>query len=166
MKKVLVTLVFALLGMGLFAQKGLKLGIHGGLPLDEFQDELSLVAGVDLGYRWGLSEIIDLGVMVGFVNGFPEKYDQELFAEDLPNIQFMPLAASVRFWTSNSFSLGGDIGQAIGINDGNEGGLYYRPIIAYLMGAQTEVNLSYTGIAMDGATWSTINLGVLYTFDF
>ena len=166
MKKVLVTLVFALLGMGLFAQKGLKLGIHGGLPLDEFQDELSLVAGVDLGYRWGLSEIIDLGVMVGFVNGFPEKYDRELFAEDLPNIQFVPLAASVRFWTSNSFSIGGDVGQAIGINDGNEGGLYYRPTIAYLMGAQTEVNLSYTGIALDGATWSTINVGVLYTFDF
>eukprot|EP01089_Gocevia_fonbrunei_P000046 TRINITY_DN10025_c0_g1_i1.p1 TRINITY_DN10025_c0_g1~~TRINITY_DN10025_c0_g1_i1.p1 ORF type:complete len:167 (+),score=42.77 TRINITY_DN10025_c0_g1_i1:332-832(+) len=166
MKKVLVTLVFALLGMGLFAQKGLKLGIHGGLPLDEFQDELSLVAGVDLGYRWGLSEIIDLGVMVGFVNGFPEKYDRELFAEDLPNIQFVPLAAPVRFWTSNSFSIGGDVGQAIGINDGNDGGLYYRPTIAYLMGAQTEVNLSYTGIALDGATWSTINVGVLYTFDF
>lgn len=166
MKKVLVTLVFALLGMGLFAQKGLKLGIHGGLPLDEFQDELSLVAGVDLGYRWGLSEIIDLGVMVGFVNGFPEKYDRELFAEDLPNIQFVPLAASVRFWTSNSFSIGGDVGQAVGINDGNDGGLYYRPTIAYLMGAQTEVNLSYTGIALDGATWSTINVGVLYTFDF
>jgi len=166
MKKVLVTLVFALLGMRLFAQKGLKLGIHGGLPLDEFQDELSLVAGVDLGYRWGLSEIIDLGVMVGFVNGFPEKYDRELFAEDLPNIQFVPLAASVRFWTSNSFSIGGDVGQAIGINDGNDGGLYYRPTIAYLMGAQTEVNLSYTGIALDGATWSTINVGVLYTFDF
>tara|TARA_R110002049_G_scaffold131982_3_gene290850 strand:+ start:288 stop:788 length:501 start_codon:yes stop_codon:yes gene_type:complete len=166
MKKVLVTLVFALLGMGLFAQKGLKLGIHGGLPLDEFQNELSLVAGVDLGYRWGLSEIIDLGVMVGFVNGFPEKYDRELFAEDLPNIQFVPLAASVRFWTSNSFSIGGDVGQAIGINDGNDGGLYYRPTIAYLMGAQTEVNLSYTGIALDGATWSTINVGVLYTFDF
>ena len=166
MKKVLITIVFALLGMGLYAQKGMKLGIHGGLPLDEFQDQLSLVAGVDLGYRWGLSEIIDLGVMVGFVNGFPEKYDQELFAEDLPNIQFMPLAASVRFWTSNSFSIGGDVGQAIGIDDGNDGGLYYRPTIAYLMGAQTEVNLSYTGIALDGATWSTVNVGVLYTFDF
>lgn len=166
MKKVLITFVLAFLGMGLYAQKGMKLGIHGGLPLDEFQDQLSLVAGVDLGYRWGLSEVIDLGVMVGFVNGFPEKYDQELFAEDLPNIQFMPLAASIRFWTSNSFSFGGDVGQAIGINDGNEGGLYYRPTIAYLMGAQTEVNLSYTGIALDGTTWSTINLGVLYTFDF
>lgn len=166
MKKVLIVFVFALIGTGLYAQKGMKLGIHGGLPLDEFQDQLSLVAGVDLGYRWGLSEIVDLGVMVGFVNGFPEKYDRELFAEDLPNIQFMPLAGSIRFWTSNSFSIGGDVGQAIGINDDNDGGLYYRPTIAYLMGAQTEVNVSYTGIALDGATWSTVNVGVLYTFDF
>ena len=166
MKKVLLTFIGIRLGMGLYAQEGMKLGIHGGLPLDEFQDELSLVAGVDIGYRWGLSEFVDLGVMVGFVNGFPEKYDRELFAEDLPHIQFMPLAASVRFWPSNSFSIGGDVGQAIGINSGNDGGLYYRPIIAYLMGAQTEVNFSYTGIALDGATWATLTLGVLYTFDF
>jgi len=166
MKKVLATFVFALLSLGLFAQQGMKLGIHGGLPLDEFQDQLSLVAGVDLGYRWGLSEIVDLGVMVGFVNGFPEKYDRDLFAEDLPNIQFMPLAASVRIWTSNSFSLGADVGQAIGINDGNDGGLYYRPTIGYLMGAQTEVNLSYTGIKLNDVTWTTLTLGVVYTFDF
>jgi len=166
MKKVLATFIMALLSIGLFAQQGMKLGIHGGLPLDEFQEELSLVAGVDLGYRWGLSEIVDLGVMVGFVNGFPEKYNRELFSEDLPNIQFMPLAASVRFWTSNSFSIGGDIGQAIGINEGNDGGLYYRPTIGYLIGAQTEVNVSYTGIKMDDKTWTTLTLGILYTFDF
>ena len=166
MKKVLATFIMALLSIGLFAQQGMKLGIHGGLPLDEFQEELSLVAGVDLGYRWGLSEIVDLGVMVGFVNGFPEKYNRELFSEDLPNIQFIPLAASVRFWTSNSFSIGGDVGQAIGINEGNDGGLYYRPTIGYLMGAQTEVNVSYTGIKMDDKTWTTLTLGILYTFDF
>ena len=166
MKKVLATFIMALSSIGVFAQQGMKLGIHGGLPLDEFQEELSLVAGVDLGYRWGLSEIVDLGVMVGFVNGFPEKYNRELFSEDLPNIQFMPLAASVRFWTSNSFSIGGDVGQAIGINEGNDGGLYYRPTIGYLMGAQTEVNVSYTGIKLDDKTWTTLTLGILYTFDF
>tara|TARA_R110000868_G_scaffold194548_1_gene440058 strand:+ start:10201 stop:10701 length:501 start_codon:yes stop_codon:yes gene_type:complete len=166
MKKVLATFIMALSSIGVFAQQGMKLGIHGGLPLDEFQEELSLVAGVDLGYRWGLSEIVDLGVMVGFINGFPEKYNRELFSEDLPNIQFMPLAASVRFWTSNSFSIGGDVGQAIGINEGNDGGLYYRPTIGYLMGAQTEVNVSYTGIKLDDKTWTTLTLGILYTFDF
>tara|TARA_R110002049_G_scaffold19635_4_gene73133 strand:+ start:1540 stop:2040 length:501 start_codon:yes stop_codon:yes gene_type:complete len=166
MKKVLATFIMALSSIGVFAQQGMKLGIHGGLPLDEFQEELSLVAGVDLGYRWGLSEIVDLGVMLGFINGFPEKYNRELFSEDLPKIQFMPLAASVRFWTSNSFSIGGDVGQAIGINEGNDGGLYYRPTIGYLMGAQTEVNVSYTGIKLDDKTWTTLTLGILYTFDF
>lgn len=166
MKTKIVTIVFILLGMGLFAQKGMKLGIHGGLPLEEFREELSIVAGLDLGYRWGISEVVDLGIMTGFVNGFPEKYDRELFSADLPNIQFVPLAGSIRVWTSNSFSFGADIGQAIGINDGNEGGLYYRPTMACLMGAQTEVNFSYTGIELDDSTWSTLTLGVLYTFDF
>lgn len=166
MKTNIVTIVFILLGMGLFAQKGMKLGIHGGLPLEEFSEELSLVAGLDLGYRWGVSEVVDLGIMTGFVNGFPEKYDRELFSADLPHIQFMPLAGSIRFWTSNSFSIGADVGQAIGLNDGNDGGLYYRPTLGYLMGAQTEVNFSYTGIELDDRTWSTLTLGVLYTFDF
>lgn len=166
MKNAILSIAFILLGMGLYAQQGMKLGIHGGLPLEEFSDELSLVAGLDLGYRWGISEIFDLGIMVGFVNGFPEKYDRELFSEDLPNVQFMPLAASLRIWTSNSFSLGADVGQAVGLNDGNDGGFYYRPTLGYLMGSQTEVNISYTGIKLDDATWMTLNVGVLYTFDF
>jgi hypothetical protein len=120
------------------------------------------VIGVDAGYMWALGEVVDLGVAVGFVNGFPEKFREDT-SIDLPNIQFVPLAASVRVWPSNSFSFGLDAGQAIGINEGNDGGLYYRPIIGYLMGAATEVNLSYTGIAIDGEPWATVTLGVLVT---
>jgi hypothetical protein len=33
------------------------------------------------------------------------------------------------------------------------------------MGAQTEVNLSYTGIKLDNVTWTTLTLGIVYTFD-
>ena len=146
------------------AQEGIKAGIHGSLPIGDNQEVTSLAAGIDLGYMFALGEVADLGIMAGFINGFPEKYDQEPGAPDLPHVQFVPLAASVRIWPTNSISIGGDIGQAFGLNDGNDGGLYYKPTLGYLLGPLIELNVSYTGIQVDGASWATVNLGILHTF--
>ncbi|WP_411030702.1 hypothetical protein [Spongiimicrobium sp. 3-5] len=84
---------------------------------------------------------------------------------DLPDVQFAPTAASARIWPSNSFSIGIEGGYAFGINDGNDGGLYYRPLLGYLFGTTTEVNLSYTTVELDQRSWTTVNLGLLYTLD-
>ncbi len=162
MKISIVVGIFLIFGTGLFAQEGFKIGFQGGLPINEYNDVLGVVIGVDAGYMWALGEVVDLGVAVGFVNGFPEKFREDT-SIDLPNIQFVPLAASVRVWPSNSFSFGLDAGQAIGLNEGNDGGLYYRPIIGYLMGTTTEVNLSYTGISIKDQPWATVTLGILVT---
>jgi hypothetical protein len=160
-----IFIVFCLLLAGLsVAQEGFKVGLHGSVPVGDNQEITSLAVGVETGYMFALGESADLGAMVGFINGFPEKYNQEPGDPDLPNVQFLPLAASVRVWPSNSLSVGGELGMAVGLNDGNDGGLYYKPIIGYLMGAQTEVNLSFTGIKVDDMEWATINLGILYTF--
>lgn len=162
MKRFVLCLLL-LFGTGLYAQQGFKIGLNGGLPVtQEVNDIVSLVAGADLGYHYALGEVVDAGIMVGFINGFPEKFDSG--GADLPHVQFLPLAASFRIWPSNSFSFGGDAGYALGLNDGNEGGFYYKPLVGYLMGPQTEVSLSYTGIATEGLSWATVNLGVLYTF--
>ncbi|NNE03272.1 MAG: hypothetical protein HKN52_08900 [Eudoraea sp.] len=160
MKNTLLAFVSIFFCTGLFAQEGIKLGIHGSFPFNDFSDAVVLSAGVDVGYMHALGEGVDAGIMTGFINGFPDTFDG---AVDLPNVQFLPLAASVRIWPSNSLSFGGDVGQALGINEGNDGGLYYRPTIGYLFGTNTEINFSYTGIKLDGATWSTVNVGVLHT---
>lgn len=146
------------------AQEGLKLGIQGGLPFNDFNNEVGEVVGVDFGYMKALGEVVDVGVMVGFINGFPEKYDRENPLVALPHVQFIPMTASVRIWPSDSFSFGIDAGYALGISDGNEGGLYYRPIAGYLLGPKTEINLSNTNIKLEDRDWTTITLGVLYTF--
>ena len=162
MKRIVLCLLL-LFGSGLYAQQGFKIGLNGGLPVnEEVNDIVSLVAGADLGYHYALGEVVDAGIMVGFINGFPEKFDSG--GADLPHVQFLPLAASFRIWPSNSFSFGGDAGYAFGLNDGNEGGFYYKPLVGYLMGPQTEISLSYTGIAAERLSWATVNLGVLYTF--
>lgn len=157
----LIILFFCL--FGLHAQQGFKIGLHGGLPVNqEGNDAVSLVAGVDFGFMYALGKLADAGVMTGFINGFPEKFDSG--GADLPHVQFLPLAGSFRIWPSSSWSFGADVGYALGINDGNEGGFYYKPIIAYMTGARTEVNLSYTGIENDALPWATVQLGFLYTF--
>jgi hypothetical protein len=160
------TLLFVLaLGMftSLMAQQGFKIGAHASLPVtSEVNDIVSLAAGLDVGYMHALGEVVDVGAMVGFIYGFPEKFDSG--GVDLPSIQFLPLAASFRIWPSNSFSFGLDGGYAVGLNDGNDGGLYYKPVLGYLFGPQTEFNLSYTGISSEGLDWATVNFGILYTF--
>lgn len=164
MKSIYLFCSLFLLYTGIFAQEGFKLGIHASLPVGENNDLVGLVAGIDTGYMFALGEVIDMGVATGFINGFPEKFHTETVLRDLPHVQFIPLAGSFRIWLSNSFSFGGDGGMAIGINEGNDGGLYYKPVIGYLLGAQTEVSISYTGIEVDGGEWTTVNLGFLYTF--
>ncbi|WP_299528725.1 hypothetical protein [Ulvibacterium sp.] len=164
MKHTLYALTLILFGFSTHAQEGFKLGIQGGLPLGDFNDEVSLFVGADVGYMWALGEVVDLGATAGFIHGFAETFQEESVSVDLPNVQFLPLAASIRIWPSNSFSFGINAGTALGINDGNDGGLYYRPIVGFLLGPQTELNLSYTGIQLDERTWTSANLGVIYTF--
>jgi len=164
MKNTLLALIFSFIGLGMYAQEGFKIGFHGGLPIDDFNDAVSLSLALDAGYMFALGEVVDLGVSTGFIHGFAETFDSQILVADLPNMQFVPLSASVRIWPSNSLSIGIDAGQAFGINEGNDGGLYYRPILGYLMGAFTELNFSYTTINMDNdLSWNSVNLGLLFT---
>ncbi|WBU88103.1 hypothetical protein [Cellulophaga omnivescoria] len=163
MKKIALLIAFAVITVNLSAQEGLKIGIQGGIPLDDFTDKVSLMVAADVGHMWALGEVVDLGVTAGYIHGFAEKYHTDL-TEDLPDIQFLKAAASVRVWTSNSFSFGADLGQGFGLNDDIDGGFYYRPQIGYLMGESTELNLSYTGIQLGNNTeWSTVTIGILHT---
>jgi len=159
-------LLFALcLSTGIFAQEGFKFGIQGGIPLDDYNEAVSIVLGADFSYMYPLGEVVDIGPAVGYIHGFAETFQTTIIREEQEAVQFLPLSAGVRFWTSNYFSFGGNVGYAMGINDGNEGGLYYRPTIAYLMSSSVEVNFSYTGIDIEETTWSTVTLGIVYNFE-
>lgn len=163
MKKFFCILILALLSHTVFAQEGFKIGLQGGIPLGDLDDQLSLVAALDVGYMWALGEVVDLGPASGYIIGFTDKFDQASPFADLPNVQFVPAAASLRIWPSNSFSFGADGGYAIGINEGNDGGLYVRPVIGFLFSALTEINLSYTNVSLDGGSYSSATVGILFT---
>jgi len=146
------------------SQEGFKIGAHGGIPLGNFNDKIGVVIGADIGYMWAPNKVFDLGLKAGIVHGFAERFRAETVSVKLPSMQFAPVAASIRIWPAKSFSFGGDVGQAFGLNEGNEGGFYYRPQIGFQTGQQSELNFSYTVIDQGDEQWTTVTLGFVYTF--
>ena len=163
MRDFILAILILTLGTGLFAQEGMKVGLQGGIPIGDFDEQVSLGVAADIGYMWALGEIVDLGPASGFILGFTDKFDTGSESIDLPNVQFVPAAASLRVWPTNNFSFGADGGYAIGVNEGNDGGLYARPVVGFLFGTFTELNFSYTHVSLDESSWATVTMGLLFT---
>ena len=75
----------------------------------------------------------------------------------------MPIAAAGRYGISDKLTLGADIGYAIGLSpSGNDGGFYYRPMVVYSINENISLNLSYSGVEVEGGAFTNIGLGVMY----
>lgn len=162
MKKLVLIASFAAFSLGVNAQEGFKAGINLALPVGDASDVSGFSIGIDALYHWAVTEEFNAGIATGFTNAFGKTIDTSLGSIEISDVQFLPIAASGRYRASDAFNVGIDLGYGIGISDGNDGGFYYRPIAGYAVSEKTEVNLSYTGISLDGATWSTIAVGVLF----
>lgn len=176
MKKTAI-LTFALLFMtfigqaqGLVDKDKFKVGFNAALPIGDAADFSSFSLGLDVQYHYGVSKVFDLGIATGFTNAFGKTEtisDGTITIEaDFDNVQFVPVAGAVRIFPTvrSRVSFGADLGYAVGISDGNDGGFYYRPTLAVNTGATTELTFSYTGISLDGGSWETLTLGVLFGF--
>ncbi len=145
-----------------------RAGINAGLVMGDFSEAYSLTLGLDIYQHWGVSKEVDLGLATGFLNAFGE--EQEITAggttvtTEFGNVQFIPLAGSFRIYPSSGFKLGGDIGYALGVNEDNAGGLYYRPSMGVdINGGNTELNVSYFAVN-DEVTFSAVLAGILILF--
>ena len=163
MKKIVLVLALVL-GVSVNAQEGFKAGLNFGAPIGDAGDFASFSLGIDVAYMFEVSDNFDAGIASGFTNGFTDDISILGATIEVDDVQFLPIAAAGRFKMADKFSIGGDIGYAIGINDGNEGGFYYRPTFGYNLTDKIETTLSYTGISRDGGSWDTINLGIGYRF--
>lgn len=175
MKKVVFILLFVFATMAIHAQRNVdrtnfRAGINGGLVIGDFSEAYKFGLGVDFYHHWGVSKALDIGVTTGFFNAFGSK--EEISAgglvveTDFDNIQFLPVAASLRIYPGKNvgFKFGGDVGYAVGINEGNEGGLFYRPSIGMdLRDGTNEVNISYL-VVSDDIQFSSVVLSYLYLF--
>ena len=159
MKKLVLCIALAIFGFANVNAQGFKLGANVGIPVGDASDVSSFTIGVDVNYLWEASEAFDAGIAVGFTNNFlKSEWDDYGFSD----VQFLPIAAAGRFSVSEGFKIGADLGYAIGIDDGNDGGFYYRPMAGFDVSENIEINLSYSGVSVDGGTWSVISLGIMF----
>lgn len=144
-----------------------KAGVHVGVPIGDISDFSNFELGLDLGYHWSVSEMVDVGLATGFMNAFGNTSTEDIgpvaVEVDFPDIQYIPVAAALRLYPTYDFKLGADVGYAVGVNEGNDGGFYVSPMIGYNINGNTELNVSYTTIS-DDYDYSMVALGLLFLF--
>jgi len=165
MKKVLLIAALAVFGLGVSnaQEEGLKLGVTAGLPIGDAGDVSTFGIGLDVSYLWEVGDGFLVGATTGYQHFFGDSGEESFmgisYKFEYDDFQFIPLAASARYYFSDEFFAGADLGYAIGLNDGNDGGFYYRPKVGYGFG-NIAVHASYAGVSMDGFTFSYIGVGI------
>lgn len=165
MKKLLFASLLVL-GMGSMHGQGVfKVGAVAAFPTGDAGDFSSFGLGADVYYMFGQEDAwLNFGPTIGFRNYFSKEIEilGETFSPD--DAQFLPLAGAFRAKALGIVNWGSDIGYAVGINDGNDGGFYIRPIVGIDIADAIEVNASYELISLDGGNWNALTFGVLFEF--
>ncbi len=165
MKKLLFAALLVL-GMGsLYGQGVFKVGAVLAIPTGDAADYSGIGLGADVYYMFGHEDAwLNFGPTVGFRNYFGKDVEIGNIIFKADDAQFLPLAGAFRAKTAGVLNWGADIGYAVGINDGNDGGFYFRPIIGVDVADTIEVNASYEIIAVDGGSWNAFTFGILFEF--
>jgi len=161
MKKFTVFTLAVFFGLATMqAQGDFKAGIHAGLPVGDAGDFSSFAIAVELGYLFDVSDDFQAGPSIGFSQSFGKDVDTGIGTFKVDDVQFLPIAAAGRFHATDQFSLGLDLGYALGINDGNDGGIFYAPRAAYSLSETLDLVLAYRGVSLDGGSWDILSLGL------
>ncbi len=149
-KKLLFITLFS--AFGIFTSNAqFNVGVNAGLPLGDIGDYASFNVSLDVGYFFEINDVISIGPITGYSHSFAK--DVHGFKGD--DVQYIPVAAAGRFQISEVFSAGMDLGYAIGLNDGNDGDIYYRPIIAFSVSENIDLTAHFTGIGASSSESST-----------
>lgn len=141
------------------------IGLNGGVTVGDYEDIYSSNLGIDLFYLYGLSDKFYLGASTGFANYFGEDVNLSGLGEvEFNDAQFIPVAGSLRFSPFSNFIVGADVGYAIGVNDGNDGGFYASPRATYMINGKLPVFAGYRTIDLDGESLGSIQFGIGYKF--
>lgn len=156
MRKIALFTVAVFFGLSCVKAQDLNGGIHLGLPIGDAGDISTFSLIADLNYLFEVSEEFKVGPSVGYSHSFGD----EIMGFEIDDIQFLPIAAAGRYSFSPEFSAGVDLGYALGITDGLDGGFYYAPRVAYSVTEMIDLVLAYRGVSLDGGSFDILSLGV------
>ena len=150
-------LLLSLMGLGAVAQVDISstrsrfgLGVNGGVTIGDYSNVYSTNLGVDIIYLYSVSSRFHIGATTGFANYFYENGSSDPnLRGDLEDVQFLPITASIRLSPLRNLLAGGDIGYAVGLDDGNDGGFYASPRLTYLFAGRVPIFLGYRTINLD-----------------
>ena len=160
MKKLLLVAAIAVFGLSSVNAQNFNGGISLGLPIGDAGDAWTFNVTLDVNYLWDAGENFKAGVATGFSHSFGDSIDTGFGTFDVEDAQFLPLAGAARFAVSEEFTLGADLGYAIGISEGNDGGFYYSPRAQYSLSEALDIVLAYRGVSLDGGSFDVLTLGV------
>lgn len=166
MKRLFLIVAVALMSIAATQAQGqFRAGISGGLPIGDAGDLATFAIAVDLGYLFEISDAVAIGATTGYSHSFGDTIDFGFGQVEIEDIQFIPIAASGRFKVASNFTLGGDVGYALGVNDGNDGGFYYSPRAQYGVSDAIDIVVAFRGVAVDGGSWDIVSAGVEFGID-
>lgn len=160
MRKLLVLFVFLLCSVSTLHSQTFKFGATVGVPLSDAKDAYTYTVGIDAYYYF---TNLDALVAIGATSGYRNFFGDEVGGVQFKDAQFAPIAAAARIKLFGILSAGADLGYAVGITDGLDGGLYFRPVIGIDILDSLELNTSLEMIK-DKATYGNFNIGVLFEF--
>ena len=169
MRKFLFAALLVLGMSSMYGQGVFKAGAVLAIPTGDAAEFSGFGLGADVYYMFGKEDAwLNFGPTVGFRNYFGKEIEADLFGEtfsiDIGDVQFLPLAGAFRAKAFGLLNWGTDIGYAVGISDGNDGGFYFRPIVGVDIADAIEVNASYELISLDGGNWNALTFGILFEF--
>ncbi len=162
MKKVIL-LVLAITSFSIAnAQVGegtnwLKIGVHGGVPVGDVSDVSNFALGFDLKYQFLNAESFAVGISTGYTNYFGETEGLIEYSD----FGIIPLAGLFRYYPTENFFLGADLGYGF-LTEGDEtGGFYYRPEVGY-HNDSWNIFAYYQGLSVDNFSPASVGVGVNY----
>ena len=163
MKKLTLCIAFALIGAFSAQGQGAVAGLNAGIPVGDVGDFTTFAIAVELGYLLEVSDEFSVGPKAGYNHFFGDKVEEGIVEIEYDDIQFIPIGGTARFSITDMFSVGTDLGYAVGVNEGNDGGFWYQPFASYGSGS-IRGKISYQGISADGWTISSVNAGLEFGF--
>lgn len=150
--------------IGLFALSAnaqLKIGLDGGVPTGDLSEIYNFTFGADVYYYFIGAD--DKLLNIGATAGYQHFVGSEILgtSENYNAAMFLPLAGAARLNLLKLFEVGADIGYSLGLNDGNEGGIYWRAVAGVDFGT-LELNAYFLNVADDGFNIGSFGASILY----
>lgn len=164
MRKALVILFITICSIAHSFGQHINVGISGGLPVGEASDKATFGFSTDFSYLFVISETFRVGGSTGYTHFFGDDANFNGFTIEIDDQQFIPLAASLRVDLPADLTIGGDMGFALGLNSGNDGGFYFSPRIQYQIFYPLDLVLAYRSFSRSGGDWSLFSLGIEFSF--